>query len=98
MEIPRKCLTARHLVHLRPCPAAGHLDTAYNLISHLPRKCYSKRVNGLNRSLDTKGKNLNSAVFWLSLALTIFLIISTAWCGLVWSSDDIVKSFDQDYH
>ena len=27
MEIPRKFLTAGHLVHLRPCSAAGHLDT-----------------------------------------------------------------------
>ena len=28
MEILWKFLTAGHLVHSRPCPAAGHLDTA----------------------------------------------------------------------
>lgn len=30
--------------------------------------------------------------------VVVCVIISTAWCGLMWSTDDILKSADQDYH
>ena len=42
-------LTAGHLVYLRPCPAAGHLDTAFrSLISRIYEFLFSQHPEDRN--------------------------------------------------
>ena len=40
VEILWKCLPAGYLVHLRPCPAAGHLDTASAVVDNFQGLCF----------------------------------------------------------